>query len=102
MLLKRLNKNLFVAVVVTINRFPHFYNKGLMSITKSKNGFADYPSIPKMGLHEPMRTLRIQSLLSRQRGYVGPPLAEDGHRGRWLNLTGQRWIYVGFWCASHR
>ena len=32
----------------------------------------------------------------RQHGYVGPPLAEDEHRGRWLNLTGQRWIYVGF------
>ena len=28
--------------------------------------------------------------LPRQHGYVGPPLAEDGHHGRWLNMTGQR------------
>ena len=64
MLLKQLNKNLFVVVAVTINRFPHFYNKGLMSKTKSKNGFADYSSIPKMGLHEPVRTLGIPSWLT--------------------------------------
>ena len=41
----------------TINRFPYFYNKDLTSITKSKNGFAVYPSIPRTGSHELVRTL---------------------------------------------
>ena len=27
-----------------------------MSITKSKNGFADYTGIPRTGSHEPVRT----------------------------------------------
>ena len=48
--------------LLPINRFPHFYNKDLMSITKSKNGFADYPDIPRTGLHEPVRATRIPSL----------------------------------------
>ena len=42
--------------LLTINRFPSFYSKGLMSITKSKKGFADYPGIPRTGSHEPVRT----------------------------------------------
>ena len=46
-----------------INRFPHFCNKSQMSITKSKNGFADYPGIPRTGSHEPERTPRIPSLI---------------------------------------
>ena len=33
-----------------------------MFITKSINGFADYPGIPITGLHEPMRSPGIPSL----------------------------------------
>ena len=42
--------------LLTINRFPHFYSKGLMSITKNKNGFAKYPGILRTDSREPVRT----------------------------------------------
>ena len=34
-----------------------------MSITKSKNGFADYPDIPRTGSHKLVRTPRIPLLV---------------------------------------
>ena len=40
----------FFCIALTNNRLSH---KGLMSVKKSKNGFADYPDIPRTGSREP-------------------------------------------------
>ena len=46
-------KNRFFCIVLPNNRFLH---KGLMSVKRSKNGFVDYPDIPRTGSREPVRT----------------------------------------------
>ena len=68
-----------------------------MSITKSKKGFADYPGIPRTGLHEPARTPCIPSLNIRYAKYLVLFLAPlvlvlgISHQG-WVAIAEKIWF----------